>query len=82
MHYPIKKLSISGFTFFHGGQTYKDLFHDGHMDSIDIKGRKFGLSGGHGYQAHMIQVEYFRNLYKKNRDKIIIDNKLKRILSL
>lgn len=82
MQYPIKKLSLAGLTFFYGGSTYKELFHDGHMDSIDIKGRKFGFSGGHGSYAHMKQIEYFKNLYKNSGDTILIDNKLKEILSL
>ena len=82
MQYPIKKLSLAGFTFFVGGTTYKDLFHEGHMDNIDIKGRKFGLSGGHGLQSHLRQIEYFKTLFRRSGDTIIIDNKLKEILSL
>jgi len=52
------------------------------MDNIDMKGRKFGLSGGHGVHAHLRQVEYFKDLYTRSGDTIVIDKKLEEILSL
>ena len=82
MRYPLKSLSLSGFSFFLGGNKYEDLYYQGHMDEIDKKGRKFGFSGGHGDCAHIKQIQYFIDLFKKSGSTIKIDNELRHLLSL
>ena len=82
MHYPIKELRIAGFTFYHGGNVYEDLYCEGHMDELDTNGRRFGFTAGHGDQAHLRQIEYFKALCK-HFDKILtIDDTMKRVLEL
>ena len=82
LHYPITKLNLAGFTFYHGGSSYKELYCDGHMDSQDTDGRNFGISGGHGVIAHMKQLNFFKVLYHNYKDIITVDKETKRILSL
>jgi hypothetical protein len=81
-HYPLKELHLAGFTFYHGGNSYKELYYEGHMDELDIKGSTFGLSGGHGREAHLRQVDYFKTLYSNSNGLITIDQKMKEVLSL
>ncbi len=80
LHYPIAKLNLAGFTFYHGGNSYKELYCEGHMDSQDTDGRSFGISAGHGQIAHMRQLHFFKILYEKFKDKIIIDDTMRQII--
>lgn len=82
LHYPIERLNLAGFTFYHGGNSYKELYCEGHMDSQDTNGRSFGISAGHGRFAHMKQLAFFKDLYHNHRDIITIDDEMRRILSL
>ena len=70
LNYPIKKLTVAGFTFYHGGQKYSELYCEGHMDEIDTKGRTFG----HGGRANYQQIQLFKSLLNHYGDKIHIDN--------
>ena len=80
LHYPITRLNLAGFTFYHGGNSYKELYCDGHMDSQDTDGRNFGISGGHGAVAHMRQLSFFKALYENYKDIITIDQELHEVL--
>ena len=82
LHYPIAKLNLAGFSFYHGGNSYKELYCDGHMDSQDTDGRSFGISAGHGQTAHMRQIQFFKTLYQNNKQTITIDEEMQRVLSL
>jgi hypothetical protein len=82
LHYPITKLNLAGFTFYHGGNSYRDLYCEGHMDSQDTDGRSFGISAGHGQVAHMRQLAFFKTLYQNNKEIISIDEEMQRVLSL
>ena len=81
MHYPVKEIVVKGFTFFLGGDSYNDLFCEGHMDEIDIKGRKFGFSGGHGMHANMHQMQCFKIMYKSD-NRVVVDDMLMSALGL
>jgi hypothetical protein len=78
LHYPIKELKLAGFTFYNGGNSYEQLYCEGHMDSIDTKGRSFG----HGTQANSRQMQVFKILYKHFSSTLKIDSTLKNILQL
>jgi hypothetical protein len=80
LHYPIAELNLAGFTFYNGGNSYDELYCEGHMDSIDTDGRKFGFSGGHGNYAHVRQIEFFKALYNYFPEIIKIDEDMKRVL--
>ena len=43
LSYPIKSLKIAGFTFYKGGDSYEELYYEGHMDKEDIKGKLYLL---------------------------------------
>jgi len=79
LQYPVKDIVVSGFTFFLGGDSYEDLFCEGHMDEGDIKGRKFGFAGGHGAHANMRQIDYFKSMCQ-NDSRIVIDETMKETL--
>ena len=79
-HYPIKKLTISGFTFFLGGNTLEDLYCEGHWDEIDAKGRAHGFSAGHGTQSNIRQVLCFKTMCERD-NRIKIDDMLKKLLT-
>tara|TARA_R110002020_G_scaffold108821_4_gene252060 strand:+ start:226 stop:960 length:735 start_codon:yes stop_codon:yes gene_type:complete len=76
LNYPIKKITVAGFTFYHGGQKYDELYCEGHMDEIDTKGRSFG----HGGRANTQQIKLLKNLLSHYGDKIEIDETMKKIL--
>lgn len=80
LHYPITRLNLSGFSFYHGGNSYKELYCEGHMDFQDTDGRSFGISAGHGMTAHVRQVSFFKALYENYSDIITIDEELHEIL--
>lgn len=82
MHYPIAELNIAGFTFYHGGNSYDELYVKGHMDSIDTDGRSFGYTSGHGAAAHQAQIHFFRDLYTRYSQVINIDETMKKVLML
>ena len=80
LQYPIKSLKISGFTFYKGGNTYEKLYYKGHMDEIDISGRSFGFSSGHGYHANTKQIAFVNKLIQQHKEKVIIDTELEQVL--
>jgi hypothetical protein len=82
LHYPIKELVISGFTFYLGGNSYEELFNEGHMDSKDRIGRTWSFSEGHGAYANTRQIQIFKDLYKRYPQIIKIDETMKKVLSL
>ena len=82
LNYPIKKLKVSGFTFYLNGSSYEEIYCEGHMDSIDTEGKSYGISHGHGLSVNLRQIEYFRILYQSCGDMIEIDDHMKNILSL
>jgi len=81
LHYPVKEIVISGFTFFLGGTSYEDLFCEGHLDELDAKGKKFGFAAGHGQHANMRQIQCFKHMCESD-SRVVIDEKLKKDLSL
>ncbi len=82
LSYPIKSLKIAGFTFYTGGNSYKELYYEGHMDEDDIKGRSFGFSSGHGEYANLKQVDFFKQLCHYKSDLIKLDKQIKDIIML
>ena len=78
--YPIKSLKLSGFTFYLGGNRYEDLYYEGHMDKEDLVGRTWGFSSGHGYDAHIKQIQHFKKIHNEFKNIIIIDEELQEIL--
>lgn len=64
LQYPVKKLSLYGFSFYKGGNTYKDLYCDGHMDEEDQRGNSFGFHSGHGYDSNQKQFNFLLELFK------------------
>lgn len=66
LQYPIKKLSLYGFSFYKGGNTYKDIYCDGHMDEEDQKSNNmiFGFYSGHGHYANQKQFDFLLELFK------------------
>lgn len=82
LYYPVKEITLKGFTFFTGGNSYEELFCEGHMDEKDKEGRSFGFHSGHGAHAHMRQIEYFKNLYQENKEVLNVDSEIKQILSI
>jgi len=82
LHYPVKEVFVTGFTFYKGGNTYDELYCEGHMDDIDTKGRGFGWTRGHGELANRRQLDYFKGLLVSHKDRLRVDNEMKSILSL
>ena len=82
MNYSIRSLKISGFTFYLEGNTYQDLYCEGHMDKLDYSGRKFGIDGGHGRHATLKQIDFVRNLFASNQDTIILDEEIIKLLGI
>jgi hypothetical protein len=80
LSYPIRSLKVSGFTFYTKGNTYQDLYCEGHMDKQDYGGRSFGYSGGHGSHATMMQINFIKKLFFENRDKVILDDVVSEVL--
>jgi hypothetical protein len=78
LHYPIKELLVSGFTFYNGGNAYEELYCPGHMDDIDTKGRSFG----HGGDAQEQQLTFFKKLLHVFEDILKIDPYMDGILQL
>ena len=78
LHYPIKELLITGFSFYQGGSQYKELYCPGHMDDIDTADRTFG----HGEHAKSRQLKYFRELLTYYEKKIKIDSYMNELLGL
>ncbi len=76
LHYPIKEMLISGFTFYQNGDKYEDIYCPGHMDEIDTKGRRFG----HGGNANKNQIKCFKKIIKNHSHKIKIDSRMNHIL--
>lgn len=82
MNYSIRSLKISGFTFYLEGNTYQDLYCEGHMDEIDYGGRNFGIHGGHGRYAALKQIKFIRDLFISNQDTIILDDEIIKLLGI
>ena len=80
LEYPIKKMTISGFTFFLGGNLLEELYCEGHWDAFDLVGRTHGFTQGHSAPTNVRQVIHFKSLYERD-DRIVIDNTLKDILA-
>jgi hypothetical protein len=82
LHYPIKELLVSGFTFYLGGNTYDDLYYRGHFPQEHIDGNTFGIHAGHGYHANMRQIEVFRILCSKFGPTIKVDSYINNLLQM
>tara|TARA_Y100000593_G_C4288732_1_gene327082 strand:- start:603 stop:1376 length:774 start_codon:yes stop_codon:yes gene_type:complete len=82
LHYPIKELLVTGFTFFLGGTAEEDLYYKGHWDEAEADRKtNFGISSGHGRHANERQIVYFKELLQKHQGTLYIDDKLKELLS-
>tara|TARA_R100000234_G_scaffold39845_1_gene23813 strand:+ start:7711 stop:8448 length:738 start_codon:yes stop_codon:yes gene_type:complete len=79
---PVKELLITGFTFYLGGSTHDELYYDGHWDKQNLAKTTVGLSGGHGYNANMAQIGYFRNMVSEPPKVVLIDSYMKQLFKL
>ena len=82
LHYPIKELLVSGFTFYLGGNTYDDLYYRGHFPQEHIDGNTFGIHAGHGYHANTRQIEVFRALCSHFGPLIRVDSYIDNLLQI
>jgi len=83
LHYPIKELFITGFTFFLGGTSQEDLYYPGHWDETEASGKtNFGINSGHGRRANERQIQYFQQMVQTHADVLGVDSYINNLLQL
>jgi len=84
LNYNIKELYITGFTFYNMGNFGK-IYYDDYFKSV-VENGNYGIDKQEDYEKrndfkiHDIksQINYFKKIYKKNKDIIKLDNFLKK----
>ena len=82
LEYPIKELLVCGFSFYLGGNRHEDIYHDSHLVDEYKVNRTFGIHGGHGYNANIKQIEFFKKMCHEHKKKIRIDSRMESILNI
>ena len=85
LSHEISELYLTGFSFNLGGATYDDVYYRGHLDaSFLVPSRVFGPYGGHGIDANLKQIQFFKWLCQNNPSESVIriDSFLRDLISI
>ena len=85
LSHDIEELYLTGFSFNLGGNKYDDVYYRGHLDeSYIVPSRIFGPHGGHGLDANLKQISFFKALCAHEHTGAIIriDSFLKSLLDI
>lgn len=82
--YPIEELFVSGYTFYLGGDKFEDQYYNKHyFDKLyQPPEKKYDVNGGHGYDANMTQIMFFKSLCEQQGNRIRVDSYLNDLLQL
>mgnify|MGYP003642276861 CR=1 FL=1 len=82
LHYPVKEIFVTGFSFYLQGNTHDTTYYDGFLPEADkeIYNGRYGV--GHGAHANNVQIEFFKTLIKENSSVIKADKTIKTLLEL
>ena len=83
--YPVREIFVTGFSFYLDGDTNKELYVPGHMDSLTLsrKKEKGWMHGSHGGEAQNLrQMRTVRHVILSNSDIFVLDSKVKDLLNI
>ena len=82
LHYPIKEILVTGFSFYLNGNTHDATYYHGCLSESDKKIYNGRYGARHGDNSNEVQIEFFKMLTKKHSSVLRIDQTIKKLLNL